>query len=362
MTAVSAIPVPTTPPRRRSSASARVSAVVGWTCWAYFAALLALWLLLGLAGDCWWPTTLVLFGPRWVWALPLAALVPLAVGLSRRHLWVLLNASVVVVGPIMGFCVPWRRDLMDDAGAVAVRVLTCNGGGSNLRALDLITLVEQVRPDIVVLQECHELPGDRDSWRAWQIQRRGNVCLASRFPIRAVETLEGEALGGDGLVVRYELATPAGAIDFFGLHLETPREGLEAVIYGKWKGIPDLQANIALRRAESDAASRWVGQSRRPVLVAGDFNLPVDSVIYQQCWSWLTDTFSQAGSGFGYSKFTRWHGVRIDHILGGPGWCCRRCWVGPDVGSDHRPVIADMVPDRRVRSVERGHAADPPRS
>ena len=35
--------------------------------------------------------------------------------------------------------------------------------------------------------------------------------------------------------------------------------------------------------------------------------------------------------------------VRIDHILAGPGWRCGRCWVGPDVGSPHRPLLADLV-------------------
>jgi endonuclease/exonuclease/phosphatase (EEP) superfamily protein YafD len=39
---------------------------------------------------------------------------------------------------------------------------------------------------------------------------------------------------------------------------------------------------------------------------------------------------------------TRKTGVRIDHILAGHGWRCRRCWVGPNIGSAHRPVIADL--------------------
>ena len=35
--------------------------------------------------------------------------------------------------------------------------------------------------------------------------------------------------------------------------------------------------------------------------------------------------------------------VRIDHVLAGKGWNCVRCWVGPNVGSPHRPVLADLV-------------------
>jgi endonuclease/exonuclease/phosphatase (EEP) superfamily protein YafD len=44
-----------------------------------------------------------------------------------------------------------------------------------------------------------------------------------------------------------------------------------------------------------------------------------------------------------YTFFGGKTAVRIDHILAGPGWRCRRCRVGPDAGSPHRPVIADMT-------------------
>jgi endonuclease/exonuclease/phosphatase (EEP) superfamily protein YafD len=36
-------------------------------------------------------------------------------------------------------------------------------------------------------------------------------------------------------------------------------------------------------------------------------------------------------------------GLPIDHVLVGPGVGVRGRHVGPDIGSDHRPVIADLV-------------------
>jgi endonuclease/exonuclease/phosphatase (EEP) superfamily protein YafD len=119
---------------------------------------------------------------------------------------------------------------------------------------------------------------------------------------------------------------------------------MEAMLFTKgrlWKAAPELTAVIALREHESEVASRWVGEVPDPVLIAGDFNMPTDSGIYQRSWSAYTNAFSEAGLGFGYTKFTRRMGIRIDHVLAGRGWRCRRCWVGPDVGSDHRPVLAD---------------------
>ena len=52
---------------------------------AYAVTALGLCLLLHLAGDRWWPATLLLYAPRWPWAVPLGALVP-AAALARRRL------------------------------------------------------------------------------------------------------------------------------------------------------------------------------------------------------------------------------------------------------------------------------------
>jgi hypothetical protein len=43
-------------------------------------------------GDGWWPTTLFMFGPRWVLGLPFLLLVPLAAVWARR-LVVLLDLA-----------------------------------------------------------------------------------------------------------------------------------------------------------------------------------------------------------------------------------------------------------------------------
>ena len=64
------------------------------------------------------------------------------------------------------------------------------------------------------------------------------------------------------------------------------------------------------------------------------------------CWDDYTNAFSKAGFGFGETRWTTMRGitfgVRIDHILTNEHWRPQRCWVGPDVGSDHLPVIADL--------------------
>jgi endonuclease/exonuclease/phosphatase (EEP) superfamily protein YafD len=128
----------------------------------------------------------------------------------------------------------------------------------------------------------------------------------------------------------------------FNLHLATPRWGLLAVVFGSPGGIDKLQANSDLRRDQSAAIRRRASSLDGPVLLAGDFNTPLESTIYRQCWSAYTNAFSAAGLGWGNTHLTRHTAVRIDHVLASRDWRVRRCWVGPDVGAAHRPVIADL--------------------
>jgi endonuclease/exonuclease/phosphatase (EEP) superfamily protein YafD len=39
--------------------------------------------------------------------------------------------------------------------------------------------------------------------------------------------------------------------------------------------------------------------------------------------------------------------LRIDHVLASPGLCVEQAEVGPDVGSDHRPVFARLALPRQ---------------
>jgi endonuclease/exonuclease/phosphatase (EEP) superfamily protein YafD len=319
----------------------RAEPFVAGGCWVYLGAVLVLWILIETGGDDWWLSTVALFGPRWVWALPLIVLVPAALLVRPRSLWVLLNAAVVVVGPVMGFCVPWGRFGAQPRGEFSIRVLTCNMGSSLIDPVALAALIEQTQPDVVAVQEGSVEALPVSAWRSgWDVR----TTLASRYPIRNVATpLHYGNLGGGGFVTCFDLETPLGIHHFVNLHLATPREGLESVKARWWRGASNLRKNISLRTGDSEMASRLTGQLSGPVLIAGDFNMPVESAIYRRFWSPYTDAFSSVGLGFGYTKFTRWFGARIDHILAGPGWRPQRCWVGPNVGSDHRPVIADLT-------------------
>jgi vancomycin resistance protein VanJ len=311
-------------------------------CWLYALALLALWATVATQSDRWWPATVLMFSPHWLWATPLLILIPAAAVWRRRLLVLLAGIMLLALGPVMSFCLPWSRFQADDPSAFRVRVLTCNAHRGELKPDDLGLFIAQTMPDIVAIQDWTSKYEQKVFWQQdWQIRRVDEICLASRFPIAKVQDLAGEESSDHGTLVGYELETPVGPLHLLNLHLSSPHVGLEGVIDLSSRGIAELEANSEQRRRQSELAQEWAQSISGPMLVAGDFNTPPDSTIYRDNWSDYSNAFSQAGFGWGHTYFTRKTSIRIDNLLAGPGWRCRRCFVGPDVGSPHRPLVSD---------------------
>ncbi len=323
--------------------------------WGYLAAVCLIALVMWTLGDRWWMATVLLFIGRWIFLVPLAVLLPAAIVVRRRLVWVLVPAALVAAGPVLGAHLGWRSLLSPPKG-MPFRVVSFNTDGGGQLAIDLPIVLTAWNADVVALQECGpELATAVRAVADWHHHIVNELCFLSRYPIRdssvmdrtALEAVRngGEGIGGSGDVARYVIATPSGDVQFTNLHLETPRKGLEVLSVFD---IDRLRENTLLREIESDLARRWVDQgvarNPMPMLVAGDFNTPVESRIFQTHWSdGLDDAFSRIGRGLGMTKYNGWIRVRIDHVLAGPRWYARRAEVGYDLGSDHRPLIVDYV-------------------
>ena len=319
--------------------------------WGYLVATILVALTMWTLGDRWWPATILVFMGRWVLLLPLAALVPAALALRRRLLVPLAVGALVTVGPIMGARTGWRRLLAVPEG-MPLRVVTFNVDGGQVMTTQLPLLLEAWHPDVVLFQECgQELAATTEQMVGWHAHHDGTLCMLSRFPIASAEPMDraaleqvkqgGAGIGGAGYVVRYTLTTPGGIIGVVNLHLETPRKGFEGLMAGD---VERLELNTVLRDIESNRARRWVDGTRGPTIVAGDFNTPVESRIFQQHWGDFVDAFSEVGSGLGATKYNGWIRIRIDHVLADRAWWrVVQARVGDDLGSDHRPLVVDLV-------------------
>jgi endonuclease/exonuclease/phosphatase (EEP) superfamily protein YafD len=88
-----------------------------------------------------------------------------------------------------------------------------------------------------------------------------------------------------------------------------------------------------------------------PSLLVGDFNKTPFSLLYQRLRRHgLLDAFQEVGCGFGFTfpvfgRFLRLPLpplVRIDYIWHTPDLRAIRCRTGPDGGSDHLPLRAEL--------------------
>ena len=126
------------------------------------------------------------------------------------------------------------------------------------------------------------------------------------------------------------------------------RRGLNATRHEGAEGIDDWQQNFEDRLSQSRRLAADVAKREHPLIVAGDLNAPETSPVIRTLLDrGLRDAFSSAGRGYGYT-----HGhstmlaisfLRIDHILVSPEIGVVDAFAGGKEGSEHRPVIADLL-------------------
>jgi endonuclease/exonuclease/phosphatase (EEP) superfamily protein YafD len=102
-----------------------------------------------------------------------------------------------------------------------------------------------------------------------------------------------------------------------------------------------LRANSDLPRRQSEKVRRWPDGWAGPVLLAGDFNTPPESIVYRECWSPYANAFSSAGLGSGPPFFSTARASASTASWPTPAGGAGAAGPAPPVGSPHRPVLAD---------------------
>ncbi len=210
-------------------------------------------------------------------------------------------------------------------------VVTANVQYTNRDPQRLLEWLAEQQPDVIVLQEV------TPAWtaalsrlaaypHAYTLPRSDpyGIAMLSRWKFESVAPLD---LAGDGIPSLDAVVPVRGRpVHVLGLHT-------------RWPITPGL---ARLRDRALESAEALARERPMPTVLAGDLNLTPDAPLYAKVIerSGLRDTL--AGRG--------WHptwmagfwplALRIDHQFASATLCVEHATVGPDIGSDHRPLIA----------------------
>jgi endonuclease/exonuclease/phosphatase (EEP) superfamily protein YafD len=214
-----------------------------------------------------------------------------------------------------------------------LRVVSFNVWHPNDRIEDIAKFLSDTDADLVVLQEMTS-----DHWSKLR------ELLGSRYPY---------SLGDYGLVILSKFSiTEDGRVDRGGM----PPWASLILRFGKIE-VNGTQVTFAgahlarpfypkLQYADILALVNFVRQQHGPLILAGDFGMTP--------WTDKLTGFTQATGLERYNTFHfTWplhaHGimllpfVAIDNVFASPDFANIATWTGPRLGSDHRPVIADIA-------------------
>ena len=328
---------------------------------AWLLAVILLWAALRWVGEGNLTLAFFLFLPPTVWLLPLIPLGLLAVVFDWRSLPVLGATALVCVFGLMGLSIHGSHE--PQPGQKALTILTYNRGENANTSLQ--PFKNTVKPDVIVLQDAafrsrryvnslgYEEFGYGDDI--------GEFTLISRYPVTGKDLVLHR---GKAVAARFTLDLGGTPVAVYVTHLDTPREPLMALRRGAflWGVLGPLRSKWAEKRdsyegfwheqiAAAEAIVTRAEAETIPCLIAGDFNAPSQGRIHRRLTRTFTDSHDAAGFGFGYTfpGVTRnplslggpW--MRLDKILGGPGW--KATWSRAEKGrpSQHCALAAQFA-------------------
>jgi endonuclease/exonuclease/phosphatase (EEP) superfamily protein YafD len=228
--------------------------------------------------------------------------------------WITASDQVPVVGP----------DQI--SGIKVLTVATANVHLGNRDTSPLIRWIAKDNPDVLVLHEVSPEYAKRlEALDGYPFRRFTpstdpfGMAVLSRFPFTQTQVVVGE----DG--IRHIEAQ----LDWTG----------QAVKLTTWHPMPPISPrDHGMRNRQLRALAEAAKASGQPAIIAGDLNATpwsnafsgLDRIGFRRATG-LAPTWPVAGRG--------WLGIPIDHVLVTQHWSVVEGKVGPNIGSDHLPVI-----------------------
>jgi endonuclease/exonuclease/phosphatase (EEP) superfamily protein YafD len=259
-------------------------------------------------------------------------LIPLFLML-RRMGWLAMNLLLVAWNLVV--LVPWYLPGPPIVAPKSLKILLSNVYYYNYNTQALKRLIEQEKPDLVILQELHP--------RHLTLMNG----LARLYPYRKYDTFG--PYFGLGIWSRRALTEaqevflgPAGVPSLYA-KLSWQGQALQLLTTHPFP--PTSDAAFQMRNAQYQALSRFLNAKSGQKLLIGDLNLTPWSPYYQK----LEHESGLRNARLGFGLLPSWPvahpiGLRIpiDHALVSPSVKVLDVSLGPDIGSDHLPLLLTL--------------------
>jgi endonuclease/exonuclease/phosphatase (EEP) superfamily protein YafD len=263
----------------------------------------------------------------------------LAFGVATRRRALTATAAAVVVAHAQWTAPELRRRRPDDLpSGRRLRIVSSNVEYSSRDSTGLGRELASFEPDVLVLQELSpehlrmiKSAGAFDPFPYSYVDARPGSFgggIWSRFPLYDGETWLAARIP----LVRATIDVEGTPVRVFDVHLKAPTRP-------RW--VPVWKAQLAALATE-------VAARGGPVIMAGDFNATYGHAPFRRLLAaGLREAHIEAGRGLA----TTWraHGpvlpplFRLDHVLVSPQFEVAAVRQGRGPGTDHRPVVADLV-------------------
>ncbi len=292
-----------------------------------------------LTGYRLWPVAFASNTLPWI----LLPAIPLLAALIAMRRWKRAALAAIQVAAFLG----WYGALLIPkppatcaAPCEDIRVLQYNVGSGLLAGEALIEAMRASGADIVTLQEvasaqAEELRNGVEDVYPYQImQMDGGAGVLSQYPI-----MDSEYLALEGR-------------SYLRADIEVNGRPLIVISAHPYVGYMDLENwNYSSRSISALEAMAELASQGTPTVIAGDFNMVDQSADYDfMREAGLHDAFRERGWGFGLTYPTEYARtpipmrpfVRIDYVWHTDDFTTIGAWVGPNRGSDHLPLLAEL--------------------
>lgn len=291
-----------------------------------------------------WPIYLEVFSHFQLqyWAIAIVGLVMLVLTRHRSLFLIGLACTALLSTQLVTWY--WPPKFLTANADSNLRVLIANINTQNKQYADVLAFAQQEQPDIALFMEVDDawisqlntLQGELPYTSGEGNPYNSGIVIYSRYPLPNTAPTSFEDQSSPSIVG--QAVINGQAIAFVGTH--------------PW---PPVRPSVFhSRNRQLDQIGQYLQTVEAPQLVMGDLNLSMWSPYYKR---FIRQTgLKNVRKGFGllpswptsgtYRQFPDWaslfFSIPIDHCLVSPELQVVDVRTGPNVGSDHRPVIVDL--------------------